>query len=255
MIVSKVRRGAACLGMLFFIPSTGMSAAYPKQARSFAQPGDYVILLHGLGRTAFSMKLIEWSLKEKGFRVINASCPSTRLSIEEIADTWLARLIRERAPDKSVKIHFVTHSLGGIILRQYLNDHPLANLGRVVMLAPPNQGSEVADVLKHKCLFKLCTGRAGQQLGTDPSSVPRRLGPATFELGIIAGDRSANPLLSSRVPKPNDGKVSVISTRLAGMQDFVVLHHTHTWLPCSQDAIRAAVQFLQTGRFVGSPLG
>jgi hypothetical protein len=119
------------------------------------------------------------------------------------------------------------------------------------MLAPPNQGSELAEKLKRNWLFQICTGPGGQQLGTDDSSLPRQLGPADFELGIIAGDRSLNPLFSAWIPGADDGKVSVASTRLAGMRDFLVVHHSHTWMAWSGEVSEAVRQFLRSGYFVG----
>jgi triacylglycerol lipase len=223
-------------------------------ASSIALPGtgtDYVVLLHGLGRTPISMKRLEWSLKKENYRVINASYPSTRVSIQEAADRWLGEILRERTPDKNVKIHFVTHSLGGIVLRQYLSEHRIENLGRVVMLAPPNQGSELADRLKNNCLYRFATGPAGQELGTGVSSLPRQLGAADFELGIIAGDRSLNPLFSAWIPGADDGKVSVSSTRLVGMRDFLVVHHSHTWMAWSGEVTEAVTQFLKSASFAG----
>lgn len=207
-----------------------------------------VVLLHGLGRTALCMKRLEWVLKNEGFRVINVSYPSTRLSVQAAAD-WLDKLLRDRVPDQKLRIHFVTHSLGGIILRQHLADHPVTDVGRVVMLAPPNRGSELAERLKNNFLFRRLTGPAGQQLGTGTSSLPRTLGPAHFQLGVIAGDRSLNPLFSAWMPGPNDGKVSVQSTCVLGMRDFLVVHHTHTWMMWRQDVINATTRFLLTGRF------
>lgn len=213
------------------------------------QAGDYVVLLHGLGRTAWSMKRLEWALTKEGYRVVNVSYPSTRFPIQELARHYLTALLRERTPDRQVKIHFVTHSLGGIVLRQFLRDQPLPNLGRVVMLAPPNHGSELADHLKHNPLFRFFLGPSGQQLGTGPDSVPRQLGPAHFELGVIAGDRSLNPLFSAWLPKPNDGKVSVQSAKLEPMQDFLVVHHTHTWMVWNKEVIGAVIRFLERGQF------
>jgi triacylglycerol lipase len=214
--------------------------------------GDYVVLLHGLGRTAASMKRVEWALEKRGYRVVNVSYPSTRLSVQQAADSWLADLLKERTPDRAAKVHFVTHSLGGIVLRQYLAEHRIENLGRVVMLAPPNQGSELADKFKGNFLFKCFTGSAGQQLGTNASSLPARLGPADFELGIIAGDVSLNAFLSASLPGDDDGKVSVQSTRLAGMKDFLVVRHSHTWMMWRKDVTSAIARFLQSGDFSGS---
>jgi pimeloyl-ACP methyl ester carboxylesterase len=212
-------------------------------------PKDYVVLLHGLGRTSLSMKRLEWTLKKENYRVVNLGYPSTRLSIQEIADGRLEETLSRQVTDRSAKVHFVTHSLGGIVLRQYLSDHKIENLGRVVMLAPPNQGSELADRLKASCLYRFFTGPSGQQLGTDAFSVPKRLGPADFALGIVAGDRSLNPVFSAWIPGPDDGKVSVRSTQLDGMQDFLVVHHSHTWMAWNKTVNAAVVQLLKTGRF------
>jgi len=210
--------------------------------------GDYVVLIHGLGRTAWSMKRLEWTLERKHYRVINLSYPSTRLSIPAAAKR-LEDVLNERISDRKARVHFVTHSLGGIVLRQYLLDHRPENLGRVVMLAPPNRGSELAVKLKSIWPCQFLLGPAGRRLGTDPGSVPRRLPPADFELGVIAGDRSLNPLFSAWIPGPDDGKVSVQSTRVEGMSDFLLVHHSHTWMTWNRDVVSATVQFLQAGRF------
>ena len=220
------------------------------ESKLAAAGADYVILLHGLGRTPLSMKWIEWTLRRENYRVINIAYPSTRVSIQDAADQWLGNVLKTQTIDPTVKVHFVAHSLGGIVLRQYLSDHHIENLGRVVMLAPPNQGSELADRLKNNRLYKLFTGPSGQQLGTDSSNLPKKLGPADFELGVIAGDRSLNPLFSSWIPGADDGKVSVRSTVLPGAE-LLVVHHSHTWMAWSKDVSLAASQFLRTGSFQG----
>jgi len=217
--------------------------------KSVAADADYVILLHGLGRTRLSMKRIEWTLRGENYRVINVAYPSTRISIQDAANHCLDDVLRNRAIDRTVKIHFVAHSLGGIVLRQYLSNHEIENLGRVVMLAPPNQGSELAERLKNNCLYRFATGPAGQQLGTSESSVPKGLGPPEFELGIIAGDSSLNPLFSHWIPGADDGKVSVRSTRISGMQDFLLVHKSHTWMAWSKQVDLAVAEFIRTGYF------
>lgn len=209
---------------------------------------DYVILLHGLGRTPLSMKRIEWTLQKQNYRVINVRYPSTRVSIQVAADQWLDEVLKTRVTDSAAKIHFVAHSLGGIVLRQYLSNHEIPNLGRVVMLAPPNHGSELAERLRNNRLYRLATGPAGQQLGTSESSIPNRLGPIDFELGVIAGDRSLNPLFSSWISGPDDGKVSVQSARMSGAE-FLLVHHSHTWMAWNPQVNGAIAQFLRTGRF------
>ena len=212
-------------------------------------PQDVVVLLHGMGRGPLSMKRIERALVNRGYRVVNIGYPSTRYSVEHLARSHLAPALRELDLPPGGRVHFVTHSLGAIVLRQQLATEPIPNLGRVVMLGPPNRGSEIADALKRGWFLRLFTGPSGQQLGTSSEDLPRKLGPACFELGVIAGDRSLNPFFSGRLPRPHDGKVSVDSTRLEGMSDFLVLHCSHTFLPWSTRAIRQVVAFLEAGAF------
>lgn len=213
------------------------------------QTGDCVVLLHGLGRTALSMKRLEVCLKNKGFRVINETYPSTSLSIQQLADDWLPNLLKTRIPGSTTTVHFVTHSLGGIVLRQFLSNHDLESLGRVVMIAPPNHGSEIMDRLRSSSVMRCILGPAVCELGTSTNDVPAKLGPIRFECGIIAGDRSLNPFLYRWLTGANDGKVTVESARAPGMQDFIVLHSTHTWLAWRQRTLDQTLHFLKAGAF------
>jgi pimeloyl-ACP methyl ester carboxylesterase len=207
-----------------------------------------VILLHGLGRSRWSFWRVEQALRHQGYHVVNLTYPSRQKSVEALARDYLAPLIA--AQRDAPRIHFVAHGMGGILLRCYLRDHAIPNVGRVVMLAPPNAGSEVADRLMPTWLYRTVNGPAGQELGT--AGLPGALGPwpaGAGELGIIAGDCSFNPLFSSWLPGPNDGKVAVARTRLAGQTDFVLLHSSHTWLTWRGEAIAQIQTFLRTGRF------
>ena len=210
---------------------------------------EYVVLMHGLIRSSTVMKRLEWAFEEQGYRVINLDYQSTKLTIEDAASKMLAETLRDKIQDPTVRVHFVTHSLGGIILREYLNNHVLTNLGRVVMIAPPNHGSELVDKFKNWPFYHFFTGPAGQQLGTDPDSVPQRLGPAQFDLGVIAGDRTLNPFYSWFIPGPDDGKVSVRSTKLEGMDDFLLVHSSHTYLTWRKQVINACLEFDAEGKF------
>lgn len=207
-----------------------------------------VILLHGLARTEASMKPVERRLRAAGYDVVNVGYPSRRRPIEALARDHLAPAIAAHAG--APRLHFVTHSMGGILLRCHLRYHRVPNLGRVVMLAPPNAGSEVADRLRDTWFYRLVNGPAGRQLGTD--GLPAALGPwpaGAGELGIIAGDRSFNPLFSSWIAGPDDGKVSVARARLEGMKDFLVVPHTHTWLMRRGAVLDQVEAFLRDGRF------
>lgn len=210
--------------------------------------GDYVILLHGMGRTSLSLFRLQWFLSQKGYKVINYNYPSTKYDIKALS-RQLEVLLQEKCRDKEKKIHFVTHSLGGIIVRAYLDERDFLQTGRVVMLAPPNKGTEVVDWLKDKFLYKWITGPSGQQLGTDDQSMPLYLGTVDFDLGIIAGDKSFLPPFSSRIFGPDDGFVSVERAKAPGMKDFLVVHSSHTFIMNDKEVLRQVVFFLENGCF------
>ena len=215
---------------------------------AFSAPEE-VILLHGLCRTTRSMAKMEHALTNAGYRVRNVDYPSRTASVEQLADDAIGKAVADCQRDGAVRIDFVTHSLGGILVRSYLARHTVPSLGRVVMLAPPNRGSEVADKLGWLFLYKWINGPAGDELGTGTKSTPNRLGPTAFPVGIIAGDRSINWINSLLIPGRDDGKVSVNRTKLAGMSDHIVVHATHPFIMRNHEVIQQTIQFLRTGAF------
>lgn len=187
-----------------------------------------------------------------GRRVINLSYPSRSEPLEQLGAVWLPARLRAHGIGPAARFDCVTHSMGGIVLRLGLRAHPAVRTGRVVMIAPPNAGSEVADRLRGFAPFRWFTGVNGVRLGTGADSLPRSLGPwpaDAGDLGIIAGNRSLNPLFSAWIGAPNDDKVSVASTRLAGSRDFIVLRRSHTWLQWSAETVAQTHAFLRTGHF------
>ena len=208
-----------------------------------------VILLHGLGRTSDSMSEIANSLVASGYLVWNESYPSRDKPVGELAVDAITPAL-EFCQDNNIKeIHFVTHSLGGILVRYYLQDHVIEQLGRIVMLSPPNKGSEIADQLKEFKLYKFVTGPAGQQLGTDESSIPNQLKPIEGEIGVIIGNSTSDPWFSWLIPGEDDGKVSVARARLDEMKDFLVVEQGHTFIMKKKQVIQQAEYFLQHGEF------
>ncbi len=208
-----------------------------------------VVLLHGLARSASSMKALEARLTNEGYRVSNIDYPSREHMVEALATLVVGQGIRQCRENSVSRINFVTHSLGGILVRVYLKSNQLDDIGRVVMLGPPNQGSEVVDSLKDTPGFELLNGPAGMELGTRATDIPKSLGPVNFNLGIIAGTHSINLILSTLLPGPNDGKVSVESTKVAGMADFITLPTTHPFMMRNKTVIDQTVYFLKHGEF------
>ena len=196
------------------------------------------------------MNKLERALQARGYKVANIDYPSHTAPIESLAPLAVERGLQQCRATPQETIHFVTHSLGGILVRYYLKQHGVAELGRVVMLGPPNQGSEVADKFSGLPGYAAVTGPAGKQLGTDPASIPNSLGAVTYPVGVIAGTKSLNPILSTSFPGPNDGKVSVVRAKVEGMADFIALPVSHPFLMRNTEAIKQTLEFLSNGAFV-----
>jgi pimeloyl-ACP methyl ester carboxylesterase len=211
-----------------------------------------LVLLHGLGRTRFSLWPVAREAQRRGYQVHNLGYPSRRAPIERLAGD-VGRRIRALAEDCAIDV--VTHSMGGIVLRAAVASGalPAECVRRVVMLAPPNHGSEVADRLRDFLVYRLATGPAGQQIGTNDDSVPRRLPPPPFELGIVAGRRRNNRYFARVLGAEGDGKVTVASARLDGMRDLVVVDRSHTFIMWAPDVLAQTFAFLAHGRFVAEP--
>jgi pimeloyl-ACP methyl ester carboxylesterase len=207
-----------------------------------------VVLIHGLGRTARSLRPLERRLREAGFRTVNLDYASRDATFEQVVADLSARVDAiERGPGG--QLHFVTHSLGGQVVRGMLAEHRPADLGRVVMLSPPNAGSEMSDQLAGSWWFDKTMGPIATRLGTDSDDLPGQLGPVDFELGVITGDLSINPVASAIIPGPDDGMVAVESARVDGMADFLVVGHTHTLIMNAPDVAEQVCHFLEQGRF------
>jgi len=197
------------------------------------------------------MNVMADALQAAGYTTVNIDYPSRKQSIEALADSAIPAGIQRCRQRNATVVHFVTHSMGGILVRYFLARHRLDQLGRVVMLSPPNQGSEATDMLKNEPLYRWVNGPAGQQLGTGPDSLPLRLGPVDFPLGVITGNQVAfyDTWLADAIPGPNDGKVSLARAQVAGMEDFLVVPYTHTFIMEGPEVILQTFNFLRYGHF------
>lgn len=200
-----------------------------------AEKKDYVILLHGFWRTAKSMEKIEETLSQKGYSVINLNYPSRKEKIENLANNYLKKCVEEKCTDQDKKIHFVTHSMGAIIVRFFLAKNKLKNIGKVVMIAPPNQGAKLTDYLSKSSIINFILGPALKQLSTTKESLPKTLPSPEYEVGIIAGKY--------------DKKVSIESTKLINTQDFLLVPSMHTYIMNSDRVIEAVQKFIKKGKF------
>lgn len=221
-----------------------------QQPTPAASANECVVLLHGLARTSLSMQRMSGMLEKNGYYVANVDYPSRDHKIEALAPMAIEEGLRQCAEKTDASaVHFVTHSLGGILVRVYLADNDIANLGRVVMLAPPNQGSRAVDEMDRIPGFDWFNGPAGYQLGKGPESVPLSIGLPNFDFAVIAGDRTIDPITSAVLDDPDDGKVSVSDTRLEGMRDFEVVHVSHAIIMQNREVFRLIRNYLAHGSF------
>ena len=216
-----------------------------------------VVLLHGILKSNFDMSLIAAHLKRQGYDVVNISYPSREMNLEQLSEFVKSKLEAAPAFNNAAKVHFVTHSMGGLITRYYLDQNRPDNLGRVVMLSPPNQGSEFADFMTEtktlKRVYDRVFGPAGAQLRTKyQHSVNNKV---DFPLGIIAGNASINPMAPWVLGTngDHDGIVPIERMKIDGMTDMITLKTSHMLMVFSEQVRKQVAYFLKHEKFDHGP--
>lgn len=231
--------------IILFILSTFLCTS----VHAHSSPTDCVVLLHGLARSHHAMSGIESMLKKQNYWVINQSYPTTKKSINTLANESIQPMINQCLAHSPQHILFVTHSLGGIVLEKYLENHSLPQLSRIVMLSPPHHGSPLADLLHHHKIYQSIMGPAGQALTTDNIQLNKQSAHTNYQIGIIAGSFNLIPFSTHFFHGKNDGKVAVSSAKTDNMTDFLVLPVSHTFMMNNHLVQQQILAFLQSGQF------
>jgi len=230
----------------------GLLAAVAARGAATPEP-DCVVLLHGIGMRGFVMNRLATALTAQGYRVVNISYPSREMAFEKLAGEYLPAQLKKHDVARAPRLNFVTHSMGSLIVRKLIQDARPANLGRVVMIGPPNHGSAAADEAKQNLLLGEYLGENLARLGTGENSIAGTLGPADFDVGIIAGEVALNPMFGDALAGKNDGAVTVESAKLEGMRDFIAVPYSHTVMLWRDEVIAQAIAFLRDGQFTHPP--
>lgn len=236
-------------GLLAIVAAAGSMMPCPTPAAALPSATEHVVVLHGLGRTDRSMQVLAERVATAGYSVYNLNYPSLDLTPEELVAVVADAV--ETCCATASRVHFVTHSLGGLLVRAYLATRPDLPIGRVIMLSPPNRGSELVDVLGGNWFFSALMGPTAIQLGTGNESFPNRLPAPDFEVGVIAATGSINPLGSVVIPGEDDGTVSLCSMWIEGVTDLVTVPDSHTFVMRSPEVADLTIRFLRSGRFKG----
>lgn len=238
-----------CRSLLCLVLLLAACASYPPPGKLTGKGSDVVVLVHGFDKDWRAMEAMADFLRAHDYRVINLDYPTRSLRAGPIL-AILAGELKGCCADAR-RVDFVGHSFGGILIRDYLAHHPVPNLGRVVLIATPNGGSEFADFIENDVPWLRRTlGPLLAEMGTGPDDLPAKLPRPSYPVGVIAGDLTHNPLGAWILPGPDDGAVSVASTRFDGMTDFVVVPANHFWLRHDPQVFAEILNFLRKGQFL-----
>ena len=246
-----------CVRRLLPVLACALSAScvsYDPQAKKSTHvlegPGDTVVLVHGLRWwTQDGMDRLGRRLNKDGYRVVIVEYPSRALAGEEIIKRYVDTAVKEHVIPAQRPFHVVAHSMGSVLSHAYLQEAAPSNLGRVVFIATPHAGTEIADIAGRVAIARRLAGPAVASQRTTESPLRERLREPRFPLGVIMGDRSRLPFLSPLINGSDDGAVPVNGGRIPGAQDFIVLHEGHLDMLRSDETFAQVRHFLREGSF------
>ena len=236
------------ISIALLLAPVAITAAFASFAHNVEVPGnkEIIVLLHGLGRNTTSMWLLASRLDDAGYYVQRVGYSSLHQKPDEILKD-ISSQINKCCQKHTQSVHFVGHSLGGLMVRSYLQSNKVDKLGRVVLLGTPNKGTEAADHFSNSWLMDLL-GPTAKALGTDDNSFPNSLKAPYYPVGIIAGERESE-LNDPVIPGKDDGLVSVESTKIDGMTDFIIIETGHSMMRYDREVADQTIEFIKNGAF------
>ena len=207
-----------------------------------------IVLIHGIHGERSDLSLLNEKLQQKGFKTYNFHYPSTKYPIEKLSSNYLKPFLA-KLNSQNQSISFLTHSMGGILLRHYLYKNKDIDIEKIIMLAPPNKGSDLVDIFGNNFIFKKRYGPAGQQIGTDLEQNLHLSNLEEYKVGIIAGDKTDHPYFSIFIPGKDDGKVALTNTFIDSDFDFLIVPCGHETILKSKIVLRAVDNYLKKGEF------
>ena len=207
---------------------------------------EVVVLLHGLGRNVTSMWLLASRLEDAGYYVHRVGYSSLDQKPDDILKD-ISLQINQCCQKHNQSVHFVGHSLGGLMVRAYLQNNKIDRLGKVVLLGTPNKGSEMADYFSNSCLIDL-VGPTAKALGTDNNGFAQSLKLPYYPVGIIAGEMNCN-LNNPVIPGKDDGLVSIEATKVDGVTDFIIIKTGHSMMRYNSEVAEQTIEFIKYGQF------
>lgn len=212
-----------------------------------------VVLVHGLWRSGFAMRSIADDLEDYGFHTVRIDYPSTEMEIPQLAEAFISDGVEQCQQAGAKNIHLVTHSMGGILARQYLQNHTLPQGSRVVMLSPPNQGSDLSKKFSSNSWYRWLVGPAGASLTQNDNGIINQLLEVDEPIGVIAAYRNWSLWPESWLPSPNDGTVSVKNMMLKEMDDVILVKSGHATMRYKEEIHHQIRHFIKTGGFDHRP--